>query len=125
MPPLTLSLSAQEHSLSQSRSQYIKAKVNTSHHKKKAVEVRDALRKSQKLMAIKEQELAEERQEIVELERTWKIYERQLQEKRASCRTDIELNEDQVSVCQTMPPSFLFRRSRCQRTRNNAAAGRF
>ncbi|XP_029290074.1 LOW QUALITY PROTEIN: structural maintenance of chromosomes protein 1B [Cottoperca gobio] len=87
---------AQEHNLSQCRSQYIKAKVNTSHHTKKAEEVRDALRKSQKLKAIKEQELAEGRQEISELERTWRNYEKQVQEKGAALGRDIDLDEDQL-----------------------------
>ncbi|XP_068579160.1 structural maintenance of chromosomes protein 1B isoform X2 [Cebidichthys violaceus] len=86
----------QEHVLSQSRSQYIKAKVNSSHHMKKAEEVREALRKSQKLIAIKEQELAEERQEISELERTWRIYEKQQKKKKgASAERDVQLDDDQ------------------------------
>uniref|UniRef100_A0A8C3A251 Structural maintenance of chromosomes protein n=1 Tax=Cyclopterus lumpus TaxID=8103 RepID=A0A8C3A251_CYCLU len=98
---------AQEHVLSQCRSQYIKARVNTSHHMKKAGEVRDALRKSQKLIAIKEQELAEERQEISELERTWRNYEKEQKKKGASLKRDIQLDEDQVSLCQD--GSFLVR----------------
>lgn len=68
---------------------------------KKAEEVRGALRKSQKLVAIKEQELAEGRHEIADLERTWRNYEKQVQEKGDSHGRDIELDEDQVSVCQT------------------------
>ncbi|XP_076588533.1 structural maintenance of chromosomes protein 1B [Chaetodon auriga] len=87
---------AQEHIQSQCRSQYIKAKVNTSHHMKKAEEVRGSLRKSQKLMAIKEQELAEAQQEITELERTWSTYEKQVQEKAASRGRDVKLDEDQL-----------------------------
>ncbi|XP_045892216.1 structural maintenance of chromosomes protein 1B [Micropterus dolomieu] len=87
---------AQEHILSQCRSQYIKAKVNTSHHMKKAEEVRGALRKSHKLMDIKEQELAEGRQEITELEKTWRNYEKQTQERGTSRVRDIELDEDQL-----------------------------
>ncbi|XP_034735196.1 structural maintenance of chromosomes protein 1B [Etheostoma cragini] len=87
---------AQEHILSQCRSQYIKAKVNTSHHMKKAEEVRDVLRKSQKLIASKERELTEGRQEISELERTWKNYEKQIQEKGASLGRDVELDKDQL-----------------------------
>uniref|UniRef100_UPI0037E7EC47 structural maintenance of chromosomes protein 1B n=1 Tax=Semicossyphus pulcher TaxID=241346 RepID=UPI0037E7EC47 len=87
---------AQEHIQSQCCSQNVKAKVNTSHHMKKAEEVRDALRKSQKLMAIKEQELAEGRQEIAELEMTWRSYEKQAQEKGASRGRDIDLDEDQL-----------------------------
>uniref|UniRef100_A0A3P8SNH0 Structural maintenance of chromosomes 1B n=1 Tax=Amphiprion percula TaxID=161767 RepID=A0A3P8SNH0_AMPPE len=86
----------QEHILTQSRSQYVKAKVNTSHHMKKAEEARCSLKKSQKLLTIKEQELAEDRQEIVELERTWKNYEKQVREQEATKRRDIELDEDQL-----------------------------
>uniref|UniRef100_A0AAQ5WYV6 Structural maintenance of chromosomes protein n=1 Tax=Amphiprion ocellaris TaxID=80972 RepID=A0AAQ5WYV6_AMPOC len=85
-----------EHILTQSRSQYVKAKVNTSHHMKKAEEARCSLKKSQKLLTIKEQELAEDRQEIVELERTWKNYEKQVREQEATQRRDIELDEDQL-----------------------------
>ncbi|TKS73919.1 Structural maintenance of chromosomes protein 1B [Collichthys lucidus] len=89
-------LRAQEQIQSQCRSQYVKAKVNTSHHMKKAEEVRDALRKSQKLMAIKEQELAEGRQELTELERTWRNYEKQEKGKGGSMGRDIELDEEQL-----------------------------
>lgn len=91
------SVSAQEHIQSQCRSQYIKAKINSSHHKRKAEEVRQALKKSQELMTIKEQELAEEQQEITELEQTWKSYEKQAQEKAIRGR-DFQLDEDQVCV---------------------------
>ncbi|XP_070827903.1 structural maintenance of chromosomes protein 1B [Chaetodon trifascialis] len=87
---------AQERIQSQCRSQYIKAKVNSSHHMKKAEEVRGSLRRGQKLMAIKEQELAEARQEITELERTWSIYEKQVQERGASRGRDVKLDEDQL-----------------------------
>uniref|UniRef100_A0A3B4WTE0 Structural maintenance of chromosomes protein 1B-like n=1 Tax=Seriola lalandi dorsalis TaxID=1841481 RepID=A0A3B4WTE0_SERLL len=87
---------SQEHILSQTRSQYIKAKINTSHHRKKAEEVRNALKKSQKLFAIKNQELAEGQQEIAELERTWRNYEKQQQQQAASRGRDIELEEDQL-----------------------------
>ncbi|KAL3061024.1 hypothetical protein OYC64_009272 [Pagothenia borchgrevinki] len=86
----------QEHALSQCRSQYIKAKVNTSHHMKKAEELRAALRKIQKLMAFKEQELAEGRKEIGELERSWRNYEKQVQQKGAALGRDIELDESQA-----------------------------
>ncbi|MED6261553.1 hypothetical protein ATANTOWER_006710, partial [Ataeniobius toweri] len=85
----------QEHILAQSSSQYIKAKVNTSHHTKKAAEIRDAVKKNGKMLAVKEQELAEGRQEIAELERTWKRYEKQTQEGVARGR-DIDLDEAQL-----------------------------
>ncbi|KAK5927533.1 hypothetical protein CgunFtcFv8_012680 [Champsocephalus gunnari] len=87
---------AQEHAVSQCRSQFIKAKVNTSHQIKKAEGLRVALRKIQKLMAFKEQELAEGRQEIGELERSWRNYEKQVQQKGAALGRDIELDESQV-----------------------------
>ncbi|XP_034541562.1 structural maintenance of chromosomes protein 1B [Notolabrus celidotus] len=87
---------AQEQIQSQCRSQYIKAKVNTSHHLKKAEEVRTTLKKSQRLMATKEQELAEGRREIAELEMTWRSYEMQAQEKGAPRERDVHLDEDQL-----------------------------
>uniref|UniRef100_A0A7N8XW47 Structural maintenance of chromosomes protein n=1 Tax=Mastacembelus armatus TaxID=205130 RepID=A0A7N8XW47_9TELE len=87
---------AQEHILSQSHSKYIKAKVNTSHHMKKIEEVRNTLKKSQKLLLIKEQKVAEGQQEMGELERTWRNYEKQVQEQEAARGEDVELDEDQV-----------------------------
>ncbi|XP_068169173.1 structural maintenance of chromosomes protein 1B isoform X2 [Antennarius striatus] len=89
---------AQENILSQSRSQYIKAKVNTSHHMKKAEEARDTLTRTQKLMADEEQELEEGRQEVCELEVLWRKYEKQTQEKGGSWRRDIQLGEDQLTL---------------------------
>uniref|UniRef100_A0A8D3E7H2 Structural maintenance of chromosomes protein n=1 Tax=Scophthalmus maximus TaxID=52904 RepID=A0A8D3E7H2_SCOMX len=85
-----------EHALSHSRSQYIKAKVNTSHHTKKVGEVRGALKKSQNLLAMKEQQLAEGRQELTDLDRTWRNYERQVQQQGATHGRDIELEKDQL-----------------------------
>uniref|UniRef100_A0A669ESW3 Structural maintenance of chromosomes protein n=1 Tax=Oreochromis niloticus TaxID=8128 RepID=A0A669ESW3_ORENI len=85
----------QEQILSQSRSQYIKAKVNTSHHIKKAEDLRDALKKSQRMFSVKEQELEEHQQENSELKRTWRNYEKQVQEQGAARGRDIELDMDQ------------------------------
>ncbi|XP_074533996.1 structural maintenance of chromosomes protein 1B [Halichoeres trimaculatus] len=85
---------AQEHTVSQCRSQYIKAKVNTSHHLKKAEQARDSLEKTQKLISDKEQELAEGQREIAELEMTWRSYERQGEG--APQGRDIHLDEDQL-----------------------------
>uniref|UniRef100_A0A665WP46 Structural maintenance of chromosomes protein 1B-like n=1 Tax=Echeneis naucrates TaxID=173247 RepID=A0A665WP46_ECHNA len=87
---------AQEHSLSQSRSQFIKAKVNMSHHLKKAEEIRDTLKKSQKLLNSKKQELSEGQQELAELKRTWNNYEKEVQQQISSRGEDIELQEDQL-----------------------------
>ncbi|KAM9753420.1 structural maintenance of chromosomes protein 1B [Menidia menidia] len=86
----------QEHVLSQSRSQYIKAKVNTSHHAKKAEEIRNAAKKSRRLLAKMEQDLTEGRKEIAELEKTWKKHEKQVQEKWTVQGRDVELDEDQL-----------------------------
>uniref|UniRef100_A0A673CCJ5 Structural maintenance of chromosomes 1B n=1 Tax=Sphaeramia orbicularis TaxID=375764 RepID=A0A673CCJ5_9TELE len=88
-------LCTQEHILSQCMSKYIKAKINSSHHMKKAEELRTKLKKNQKLVVIKEQELVEGQQEIIEMEKTWRKYERQEQE--VTRGRDIELDQDQVS----------------------------
>lgn len=55
----------------------------------------DAVKKNKKLMAIKEQEVAEGLQEVAELERAWKNYEKQIQ-KEAERERDIEFDKDQV-----------------------------
>uniref|UniRef100_A0A673CEP2 Structural maintenance of chromosomes 1B n=1 Tax=Sphaeramia orbicularis TaxID=375764 RepID=A0A673CEP2_9TELE len=85
-----------EHILSQCMSKYIKAKINSSHHMKKAEELRTKLKKNQKLVVIKEQELVEGQQEIIEMEKTWRKYERQEQE--VTRGRDIELDQDQVTA---------------------------
>lgn len=71
-------------------------KVNTSHHVKKAEDLRDPLKKSQRMLSIKEQELEEHQQEISELKRIWRNYEKQVQEQGAARGRDIELDMDQV-----------------------------
>ncbi|KAM3869655.1 structural maintenance of chromosomes protein 1B-like [Diretmus argenteus] len=83
---------AQEQILSQPQSQYIKAKVNTSHHMKKAEKLRAALQKGLRQRAMKEEELAEGRREIANLDRAWKSCERQIQEEGVSLRRDIQLD---------------------------------
>ncbi|XP_054588689.1 structural maintenance of chromosomes protein 1B isoform X2 [Nothobranchius furzeri] len=83
----------QEQLLSQSRSQFIKAKVNTSHRIKKVEGIRDAAKKSQKLLAVKKQEVEEHRQRIAELRRTWKNSEKPVMEEKGR---DIELDKDQL-----------------------------
>nr|XP_057932163.1 structural maintenance of chromosomes protein 1B isoform X2 [Doryrhamphus excisus] len=86
---------AQEHILAKSQSQFIKAKVSTSHQLKKIDELRHGIKKSQKLLALKEQEIAEIQQDKVNLEKTWRIYERQFQEQRLAQGMDIELDAEQ------------------------------
>uniref|UniRef100_A0A3B3VB07 Structural maintenance of chromosomes protein n=1 Tax=Poecilia latipinna TaxID=48699 RepID=A0A3B3VB07_9TELE len=85
----------QEQVLTQSRSQYIKAKVNTSHHVKKAEEIGDAVKKKRRAMAAKQQQLEEDQQEVVELQRAWRRYEKQTQEGVARGK-DISLDVDQL-----------------------------
>lgn len=65
---------------------------------KKAEEIRSALKKNRKLQAIKEQELADGRQELAELEKTWRNYEKQVQQEGAFRGRDVELDKDQASV---------------------------
>lgn len=90
--------STQEHVLSQSRSHYIKAKVNTSHHLKKIDELQASMKKCHQTLARTEQELAEAQWEKEELEKTWRVYEEQFREQRMSQGMDVELDESQVSV---------------------------
>uniref|UniRef100_A0A8C7LVV2 Structural maintenance of chromosomes protein n=1 Tax=Oncorhynchus mykiss TaxID=8022 RepID=A0A8C7LVV2_ONCMY len=85
-----------EQTLSLRRSQYIKAKVNTSHHLKKVDDTRGALEKSQRMGAKKEEELAEFHQELQELERAWRDYERHAQEELTNRKADIQLEEEQL-----------------------------
>ncbi|XP_052322255.1 structural maintenance of chromosomes protein 1B isoform X2 [Oncorhynchus keta] len=86
----------QEQTLSLRRSQYIKAKVNTAHHLKKVDDTRGALEKSQRMGAKKEEELAEFHQELQELERAWRDYERHAQEELTDRNADIQLEEEQL-----------------------------
>uniref|UniRef100_A0A6Q2YEA5 Structural maintenance of chromosomes protein n=1 Tax=Esox lucius TaxID=8010 RepID=A0A6Q2YEA5_ESOLU len=86
-----------EQALSLRRPQYIKAKVNTSHHQKKVDDVGVALLKSQRIEAKKEEELAEFRQDLQQLETVWRDYERHAQEEGAHLRADIQLEQDQVN----------------------------
>uniref|UniRef100_A0A8C7LIW0 Structural maintenance of chromosomes protein n=1 Tax=Oncorhynchus kisutch TaxID=8019 RepID=A0A8C7LIW0_ONCKI len=85
-----------EQTLSLRRSQYIKAKVNTSHHLKKVDDTHGALEKSQRMGAKKEEELAEFHQELQELERAWRDYERHAQEELTDRKADIQLEEEQL-----------------------------
>ncbi|KAK7891189.1 hypothetical protein WMY93_023152 [Mugilogobius chulae] len=90
----------QEQVLSQCRSQYIKAKVNSSHHKKKAEETRTALKKAEEQLVLKKQELREGKQEVEELEEAWRSYEREAQKQQAS--RDIQLDQDQLARYQEL-----------------------
>lgn len=85
----------QEHALSQCRSEYIKANVSTSHHKKKVEDNRKSLKKAEQLLVLKEQELSDGRQELSELEEVWRSHETQAQRQQAT--RVIQLDQDQVT----------------------------
>lgn len=94
--PCLSSSRSQEETLNHQRPQYIRAKVNTSHHQRKVDETRTSLLKSQKQEAKKEQELQELETELQELERAWRVYEREIEERAAQRGEDVHLEEAQV-----------------------------
>ncbi|XP_051545769.1 structural maintenance of chromosomes protein 1B [Myxocyprinus asiaticus] len=87
---------SQEQIRNQQRPQYIKAKVNTSHHEHKVEEASRMLQKNQSQQAKKEQELEELRSELAELERAWRVSERQMKEEEAQRGTGVQLEEAQA-----------------------------
>lgn len=70
--------------------------MNTSHHQRKHEEERTSLLKSQKEQAKKEQGVQELETELVELEKAWKVYEREIEEWEAQRGKDVQLEEAQV-----------------------------
>ncbi|CAL8322239.1 unnamed protein product [Gadus morhua 'NCC'] len=90
-------LRAEEQRLTQGQSQYIRAKVNTSHHVKKAEEARVRLQKIHRLRAKREAAMAEVRREMEELDAAWRRCERAMQEAGAPRGQDIQLAEEQVA----------------------------
>ncbi|XP_053361921.1 structural maintenance of chromosomes protein 1B [Clarias gariepinus] len=89
-------IKSQEEILSRQRPQYIRAKVNTSHHQRKHEEEWTSLLKSQKEQAKKEQGVQELETELVELEKAWKVYEREIEEWEAQRGKDVQLEEAQL-----------------------------
>ncbi|KAI7812085.1 putative structural maintenance of chromosomes protein 1B, partial [Triplophysa rosa] len=87
---------SQEQILNHQRPQYIKSKVNTSHHEHKLEEVRRTLQKNQTQRAKKEQELEELRRELVELERCWRSCVKQMEEEEAQRGAGVQLDEAQM-----------------------------
>lgn len=70
--------------------------MNTSHHQQKVEEARTSLLKSQKQKAKKEQDLQELEVELAELERAWRVCEREIEECVAQRGKDVQLEEAQV-----------------------------
>ncbi len=89
---------SQEQILNQQRPQFIKAKVNTSHHEQKVEEARRSLQKNKSQQAKKEQELQELRSELAELERAWKVSESQMEKEAAQRGAGVQLEESQVTI---------------------------
>ncbi|XP_076878249.1 structural maintenance of chromosomes protein 1B [Brachyhypopomus gauderio] len=85
-----------EQILSQQRSQYIKAKVNTSHHQSRIEEALANLQKSEIQQAKKKQGLQELQRELAELEKVWRAYEREVEELGAQRGADMQLEEAQL-----------------------------
>ncbi|XP_035280729.1 structural maintenance of chromosomes protein 1B isoform X1 [Anguilla anguilla] len=89
-------ITAQEKTLGQQRPQYIKAKVNTAHHQRKAEEAHAALQKGRKQQQRKEQELEELRGELAELERAWGSFQKKLEEEGAARDVSVQLEAAQL-----------------------------
>ncbi|XP_030637388.1 structural maintenance of chromosomes protein 1B [Chanos chanos] len=87
---------SQEQTLGQQRPQYIKAKVNVTHHQRKAEEARGALQKSEKQWVQKEQQVEELQREMEELEQAWRTFEREAEKQRARTGRDVTLGKAQL-----------------------------
>lgn len=70
--------------------------MNTSHHHHKVEEVRTSLLKSQKQKSKKELELQDLETEVDELERAWRLCEREIEECVDQRGKDVQLEESQV-----------------------------
>ena len=111
--------SAEEQRLTQGQSQYIRAKVNTSHHVKKAEEARVRLQKIHRLRAKREAAMAEVRREMEELDAAWRRCERAMQEAGAPRGQDIQLAEEQVR--EAPPPASNQSQDGCWVNKNHQA----
>ncbi|XP_061107767.1 structural maintenance of chromosomes protein 1B [Conger conger] len=89
-------ITAQEKTLGLQRPQYIKAKVNTSHHQRKAEEARASLLKGRKQERHKEQELGELAEELAELEHAWSSFQRRAEEEEATRDVTVQLGAAQL-----------------------------
>lgn len=69
---------------------------------------RDALKKAKKTLVMKEQELVERKQQMEELKRSWRNYEKEAREKGVSRERHIELDEDQVCRCLPVQTKAVF-----------------
>uniref|UniRef100_A0A5F8HER8 Structural maintenance of chromosomes protein n=1 Tax=Monodelphis domestica TaxID=13616 RepID=A0A5F8HER8_MONDO len=89
-------MKALEAVLNQKRPQYIKAKENTSHHLKKLETAKKAIRVSEKQCTKQEDDIQALEKELWDLDRTWRNFEKQVEEERLRRGRDIELEASQL-----------------------------
>uniref|UniRef100_A0A8C3SRS2 Structural maintenance of chromosomes protein n=1 Tax=Chelydra serpentina TaxID=8475 RepID=A0A8C3SRS2_CHESE len=87
-----------EASLNQKRPQYIKAKENTSHQVKKVDMAKKSLKDHEKHLAKQEQNIKELDAELTDVERSWRAYEKKVEEEMLQRRADVELEASQVKL---------------------------
>ncbi|XP_065426146.1 structural maintenance of chromosomes protein 1B isoform X5 [Chrysemys picta bellii] len=85
-----------EASLNQKRPQYIKAKENTSHQIKKVDLAKKSLKDNEKHLAKQEQNIKELDTELTDVERSWRAYEKKVEEEMLQRRADVELEASQL-----------------------------
>ncbi|KAL1767119.1 structural maintenance of chromosomes protein 1B [Sigmodon hispidus] len=82
--------------LNQKRPQYIKAKENTSHHLKKLDLSKKLITDNEKQCSKQEEDIRALEAELVDLNRAWKSFEKQMEEKMLQRGQDIELENSQL-----------------------------
>ncbi|XP_041528533.1 structural maintenance of chromosomes protein 1B [Microtus oregoni] len=82
--------------LNQKRPQYIKAKENTSHHLKKLDLSKKLITDNEKQCSKQEDDIQTLEAELVDLDRAWRSFEKQLEEKVLHKGRDIELENTQL-----------------------------
>uniref|UniRef100_A0A674KGH0 Structural maintenance of chromosomes protein n=1 Tax=Terrapene triunguis TaxID=2587831 RepID=A0A674KGH0_9SAUR len=87
-----------EASLNQKRPQYIKAKENTSHQIKKVDMAKKSLKDNEKHLAKQEENIKELDTELTDVERSWRAYEKKVEEEMLQRRADVELEASQVKL---------------------------
>ncbi|XP_074839795.1 structural maintenance of chromosomes protein 1B isoform X1 [Carettochelys insculpta] len=85
-----------ETSLNQKKPQYIKAKENTSHQIKKVDMAKKLLKDNEKHLAKQEQYIKELDAELTDVERSWRAYERKVEEEMLQRGADVELEASQL-----------------------------
>ncbi|XP_044851215.1 structural maintenance of chromosomes protein 1B isoform X2 [Mauremys mutica] len=85
-----------EASLNQKRPQYIKAKENTSHQIKKVDMAKKSLKDNEKRLAKQEQNIKELDTELTDVERSWRAFEKKVEEEILQRRADVELEASQL-----------------------------